>query len=78
MRRRQVYAEQATETLRIRIPATLADFAQPWTLTERRIDPPNVAPGSCPKCLRHIGRGVAMHKKRCNGAVSPAVTHGPG
>jgi len=25
------------------------------------------SPGECPKCGRHIGKGIAIHVKHCNG-----------
>ncbi len=28
----------------------------------------DVPKGTCPKCLQHIGRGIAFHVKRCEGA----------
>lgn len=31
-------------------------------------EPREAAPGDCPRCGRHIGRGVGFHVKRCKGA----------
>jgi hypothetical protein len=33
----------------------------------QRVMPAERAPGDCPKCGQHIGKGVAMHTKHCKG-----------
>lgn len=37
-----------------------------WTLIDFT-DPRSIPKGECPKCGRHIGRGIAKHVKGCNG-----------
>lgn len=46
-------------------------FDTDWTLVsfEKPAPKPQTAPvlkGTCPKCGKHIGRGIAFHVKRCD------------
>lgn len=41
---------------------SLIDFTPP--------KPEPVAKGACPKCGKHIGKGLHMHEKSCNGNPS--------
>lgn len=37
------------------------------TIIQDRQREAKAKPGQCPKCGKHVGRGIAMHRKVCNG-----------
>lgn len=53
MRRRQIYAQEKHN-------AMVQAFAEAFGLVA-------VPKGTCPKCKKHIGRGIGFHIKACNG-----------
>lgn len=54
MRRRQMYAQRSPDN------AMVQAFAEAFGLVA-------VPKGACPKCKKHIGRGIQFHIKACNG-----------
>lgn len=79
MRRRQIYAQMSAGLRPGRSPAeppkaptspvaSVAAVAE--NLIQPRALPGEFARGQCPKCLQMIGRGVAGHRRACNGIVS--------
>jgi len=52
-------------------PEPTVQWYQPSNPTSWAPDPDvgsmPVAKGSCPKCGKHVGRGIGLHVKRCQG-----------
>lgn len=70
MRRRQIYAEQASAL--IASPALEAELKAPVIIASLGLSPfgeENEEPRgkSCPKCGKTLGRGGHFHIKACNG-----------
>jgi hypothetical protein len=75
MRRRQLYASQAA------IQAALSSLAEAEARIDERVEEEKAAVaqlavsyatlprGACQKCGRHIGQGLAMHRKSCKGVA---------
>jgi hypothetical protein len=61
MRRRQIYAMQAERGL-MRI-----SYVGPEVKFE--VERASLPRGACQKCGRHIGQGLAMHRKSCKGVA---------
>lgn len=63
MRRRQIYAAAFANAMATRVPASDPQT----TALQVPILPVETAPGTCPTCLKHIGKGIAIHKRNCRG-----------
>jgi hypothetical protein len=62
MRRRQVFAAAAKATRELAEKGEWKLPIAPFT-----VEHASLPRGACQKCGKHIGRGVAMHRKACNG-----------
>jgi hypothetical protein len=69
MRRRQIYAAAASavldrggsrDELREALINDLADAMRADALHA-------LLPGTCPNCLKHVGKGIAIHRRNCKG-----------
>lgn len=48
----------------------MIDADTDWSLidfTPPKVEKPAPAKGDCPKCGKHIGKGLHMHEKSCDG-----------
>ncbi len=59
MRRRMAYRETPVSPIRMQLRAAVDEF-----FTQAELGVPK---GHCPKCKRHIGRGIHRHVKACRG-----------
>lgn len=46
---------------------SLIDFSEPKKTGGAKASPVSVPKGHCPKCGKHIGRGLHFHVKACSG-----------
>jgi hypothetical protein len=68
MRRRQIYAAEmraAMEAAPHMHPELDKPLAQMLAVGVSSIVAP--PPGTCPHCLKHIGKGIAIHRRNCKG-----------
>lgn len=64
MRRRQIYAAAHIQTALERPTAEMLAHA----VSSVGAPPlPEIPPGTCPTCRKHVGKGIAIHKRNCKG-----------
>jgi hypothetical protein len=73
MRRRQIYAA-ASRAIHDMAATPQQAFAGSAALAkaddetiEQFVASLDLPPGTCPNCLKHVGKGIAIHKRNCKG-----------